>query len=73
MLEAHRRTHHFRAPSCLCAYLDETDYTETVIGLVEVARGDSDGNHDSILNGQYVAICERRRCGYSRKYTSSLP
>ncbi|TEB24924.1 hypothetical protein FA13DRAFT_1714230 [Coprinellus micaceus] len=49
MLESYRRTHHFRAPSC----------------LFEVARGDADGNHDSILNGQYVAVCERRRCGYS--------
>ncbi|TEB19267.1 hypothetical protein FA13DRAFT_1719021 [Coprinellus micaceus] len=66
MLESYRRTHMFQAPSCLCAFLDKVDYTESVIGIIEVATGgNADENHDSILNGQYVAVCERRRCGYS--------
>lgn len=68
MLEAFRRTHDFRAPSCLCAFLDDEDYSESVIGIVEVARGNADGNHDSIMNGQYVAACARQRCGYFRKF-----
>ena len=67
MLESCRRTHYFRAPSCLCAFLDNANYTESVIGIVEAARGpDDSGIYGPILNGQYVAVCERRRCGYSR-------
>ncbi|KAH6873870.1 hypothetical protein BKA70DRAFT_1240910 [Coprinopsis sp. MPI-PUGE-AT-0042] len=35
-LESHRRTHHFQAPSCLCAHLDRQLYTESRIGVVHV-------------------------------------
>ncbi|KAH6909501.1 hypothetical protein BKA70DRAFT_1221741 [Coprinopsis sp. MPI-PUGE-AT-0042] len=35
-LESHRQTHHFQAPSCLCAYLDFKPYTESRIGIVHV-------------------------------------
>ncbi|KAH6885169.1 hypothetical protein BKA70DRAFT_1445251 [Coprinopsis sp. MPI-PUGE-AT-0042] len=60
-LEDHRRTHQFRAPSCLCAYLDRKHYTESSIGVVHVpmklARASS-------LNGEYTAECATGRCGY---------
>lgn len=65
-LEKIRRTHHFKAPSCLCAFLDGTAYTEARIGVVETLTQDRIRNQ-SILHGEYVAICARRRCGYFRE------
>ncbi|KAJ3518774.1 hypothetical protein NMY22_g13513 [Coprinellus aureogranulatus] len=64
MLQEFRRTHHFRGPSCLCAFLDDEDYTEAIIGIVEVAQDDTAGGNGSAMNGQYVAACERQRCGF---------
>lgn len=57
MLEAYQRSHEFRAPCCLCAFIDDGEYTESEIGIVEAV-------HPTILTGQYVALCARRRCGY---------
>ncbi|TFK28678.1 hypothetical protein FA15DRAFT_700885 [Coprinopsis marcescibilis] len=59
-LEGHRRTHFFRAPNCLCAYLLDQPYIEAQIGLVYAPRG----REGSILNGEYVAECATKRCGY---------
>ncbi|KAH6897574.1 hypothetical protein BKA70DRAFT_1438176 [Coprinopsis sp. MPI-PUGE-AT-0042] len=60
-LEAHRSTHHFRAPSCLCARIDEASYSESRIGLVHVPIKLTAG---SSLNGEYTAECATGRCGY---------
>ncbi|KAJ3526684.1 hypothetical protein NMY22_g10069 [Coprinellus aureogranulatus] len=62
-LEGLRRTHRFRAPSCLCALLEQSNYTEARIGIVETATSDAFRNQ-SLLHGEYVATCARQRCGY---------
>ncbi|TEB22935.1 hypothetical protein FA13DRAFT_1798511 [Coprinellus micaceus] len=62
-LESFRRTHRFRAPSCLCALLDGAVYTESRIGIVETVTSDTFRNQ-SVLNGEYVATCAEQRCGY---------
>lgn len=68
MLESFRRTHDFRAPSCLCAFLDEKEYTESLIGMAAGASGTSNGlAADTSLSGEYVAVCARQRCGYTRE------
>ncbi|KAJ3492751.1 hypothetical protein NMY22_g20308 [Coprinellus aureogranulatus] len=48
-LESYRRTHHFRGPCCLCAFLDDKDYTEAQIAIVEVLTADEGRNH-CVLN-----------------------
>jgi hypothetical protein len=68
-LESHRRTHDFRAPCCLCALEQGSDYTESRIGLVNIplkGRG-------AFLNGEYVAECAMGRCGYFGTLVSSVP
>ncbi|TEB28678.1 hypothetical protein FA13DRAFT_1711687 [Coprinellus micaceus] len=62
-LESFRRTHRLRAPSCLCALLEGTKYTEARFAIVETVNGDSDRNQ-CVLNGEYVATCAKKRCGY---------
>ncbi|TFK16494.1 hypothetical protein FA15DRAFT_711757 [Coprinopsis marcescibilis] len=65
-LENHRQTHEFQAPCCLCPALkkgsDAEIYTETRIGLVQVAPKVQYGRHP--LNGQYAVQCARNHCGY---------
>ncbi|KAJ3543473.1 hypothetical protein NMY22_g3125 [Coprinellus aureogranulatus] len=63
-MESFRRTHWFRGPCCLCALLDGEGYTEARIGIVEVKTEDKDRNQ-SILHGEYVAVCAKQRCGYT--------
>ncbi|KAF6742417.1 hypothetical protein DFP72DRAFT_1081954 [Ephemerocybe angulata] len=65
-LQDHRRTHWFRAPCCLCAYLDGEDYTECSIGIVEtLPMPDQDPDRNRVvMNGEYVATCATDRCGY---------
>lgn len=53
-LEEYRRHHELRAPSCLCAFADNVEYTESRIGIVQGGK----------QGGVYVAECERSRCGY---------
>lgn len=72
MLEDYQMTHHFLSPCCLCAFLDAKDYVEASIGIIQEARPDS-GEATSFLNGQYVAICAKRRCGYIRVLLCLLP
>ncbi|KAH6879568.1 hypothetical protein BKA70DRAFT_1474922 [Coprinopsis sp. MPI-PUGE-AT-0042] len=60
-LEAHRRTHHFLAPSCLCASLFNEPYIESRIGLVHVPIKLTP---TSSLSGEYTAECATGRCGY---------
>lgn len=70
MLEEHQRTHHFWAPCCFCTFLGEEGgrYTESVIGVVEDARlASGEVQPECYLNGQYVALCAERRCGYFRQ------
>ena len=62
-LEAFRRTHKLIGPSCLCAFLDGSDYTETRIGVVETASG-YHGRDRFNVHGEYIAICAKQRCGY---------
>ncbi|TEB34013.1 hypothetical protein FA13DRAFT_1789204 [Coprinellus micaceus] len=62
-LESFRRTNRFRAPSCLCAFIEGTVYTESRIGIVETVTDDTFRNQ-SVLNGEYVATCAKQRCGY---------
>ncbi|KAH6905105.1 hypothetical protein BKA70DRAFT_1431191 [Coprinopsis sp. MPI-PUGE-AT-0042] len=59
-LESYRRTHHFLSPCCLCAAELDEDYIEARIGLVHVPSA----AHGSFMNGEYVAECALRRCGY---------
>ncbi|KAH6907333.1 hypothetical protein BKA70DRAFT_1428306 [Coprinopsis sp. MPI-PUGE-AT-0042] len=59
-LEDHRRTHHFTAPSCLCAISLDEAYVEARIGLAMV----SPGGRGFELFGEYVAQCALNRCGY---------
>ncbi|KAH6897575.1 hypothetical protein BKA70DRAFT_1438178 [Coprinopsis sp. MPI-PUGE-AT-0042] len=59
-LESHRRTHYFYAPCCLCALDWDEFYVESRIGIVQVPSG----SHGSFMNGEYVAECALRRCGY---------
>ena len=66
-LEAHRRSHEFQGPCCLCAFLDRRQYTEAEIGIVEIAGG-NDGEKRTVLEGEYVAICAKRRCGFFREF-----
>lgn len=71
-LEAHRRTHEFRSPCCLCAADGthpsgfDSSYIESQIGLVRThpdhLRQTEYGRYN--LNGEYVAVCAQRRCGY---------
>ncbi|TEB30834.1 hypothetical protein FA13DRAFT_1710106 [Coprinellus micaceus] len=58
------RTHELRAPSCLCAILDHTDYSECKIGIAESIISTEHGRSLSVLNGEYVATCASRRCGF---------
>ena len=67
MLEDYQKSHEFRAPCCLCASLDGAEYTESAIGIVEEAHPGS-GENGSFMNGQYVALCSARRCGYIREW-----
>ncbi|KAH6871598.1 hypothetical protein BKA70DRAFT_1451077 [Coprinopsis sp. MPI-PUGE-AT-0042] len=62
-LEDHRRTHHFTAPCCLCAISMHEGYTESKIGLVLVAPGETRTD----VNGEYVAQCALNKCGYFSK------
>lgn len=63
MLADFRRTHMFRAPCCLCPFMDgSSDYVETFIGVVEVAH-----HQPNELHGEYVAVCSSQRCGYLRQ------
>ncbi|KAH6919054.1 hypothetical protein BKA70DRAFT_1417051 [Coprinopsis sp. MPI-PUGE-AT-0042] len=64
-LEGHRRTHQFRAPSCLCAFLDRKLYTESSIGVVHVPM---ELSKSSSLNGEYTAECATGRCGYLERF-----
>jgi hypothetical protein len=69
-LEAHRRTHHFRSPCCLCAHLDGKSYIESKIGIVQLpvqlARASS-------LSGEYTAECASGRCGYLGEFLDVFP
>ena len=48
--------------------MDDLEYTESAIGIVEEARPDSaNGEAQLLLNGQYVAVCAKQRCGYTRE------
>ncbi|TEB38581.1 hypothetical protein FA13DRAFT_1784901 [Coprinellus micaceus] len=67
-LEGHRRSHTFRGPSCLCAFLDGGEYAETQFGIVEGIRGAGLARNGSVLNGEYVAVCARNRCGYFQQF-----
>ncbi|KAJ3540837.1 hypothetical protein NMY22_g4128 [Coprinellus aureogranulatus] len=48
--ESLRRTHHFRGPCCLCAFLDDKDYTESRIAISEVILASS-GENGALVNG----------------------
>ncbi|KAF6741670.1 hypothetical protein DFP72DRAFT_1083356 [Ephemerocybe angulata] len=64
-LEEYRRKHHFKAPCCLCAIVEE-EYTEATIGVVEslpMPHADPDRNRP-IMHGEYVASCAKGECGY---------
>ncbi|KAH6866051.1 hypothetical protein BKA70DRAFT_1454641 [Coprinopsis sp. MPI-PUGE-AT-0042] len=71
-LEAHRRTHEFRSPCCLCAADGthpsgfESSYTEAQIGIVTKLPNEGLQSEYGCyaLTGEYVAICAQRRCGY---------
>jgi hypothetical protein len=67
-LEAYRRTHHFKGPCCLCAFVTRKPYIETRIGIVESFNGDEDRNR-SVLHGEYVATCATQTCGYFREHS----
>ncbi|KAF6747586.1 hypothetical protein DFP72DRAFT_854352 [Ephemerocybe angulata] len=67
LLQDHCRTHIFRAPCCLCSYLEGGGYTESRIGLVETRTRTDAG---SSLNGEYVATCAINECGY---FATPLP
>ena len=71
--EAHKRTHDFRTPCCLCAFLDNDEYTESHVGVVESLVGENHVQSRSISNGEYIAVCGRNRCGYfGQSFMSSL-
>lgn len=59
-LESHRRTHYFLAPCCLCAPALNEVYVESCIALVHVPSG----GPGALLNGEYIAECALRQCGY---------
>lgn len=65
-LEAYRRTHYFKAPCCLCAFVENRNYSEARIGIVESFNGNEDRNR-SVLHGEYVATCAAQACGYFRE------
>ncbi|KAH6903038.1 hypothetical protein BKA70DRAFT_1228191 [Coprinopsis sp. MPI-PUGE-AT-0042] len=52
-LEEYRRYHEFRAPSCLCAFVNGVEYTESRIGVVSGGK----------QGGAYAAECEERHVG----------
>ena len=57
-LLAHRQTHTFKAPCCLCASVDPNlGYTETAIMVSD--RGE--------FVAEYVAKCALQACGYLSK------
>ncbi|KAJ3550551.1 hypothetical protein NMY22_g399 [Coprinellus aureogranulatus] len=60
LLDHHRHTHSFLAPSCPCALLDGKSYTESKIGLVQQVSQPPTAE----CLGQYAAICAEQRCGY---------
>ncbi|TEB28541.1 hypothetical protein FA13DRAFT_1711826 [Coprinellus micaceus] len=63
-LGAYRRIHLFRAPCCLCAFLDKKGYTEAHIATVEVLTQDGDRNR-CLRNGEIIAQCASQRCGFT--------
>ncbi|KAJ3546575.1 hypothetical protein NMY22_g1996 [Coprinellus aureogranulatus] len=72
-LESFRRTHEFRAPCCLCPFLDQSyQHKEAVIGIIEVAHSLLDTSH-STFDGEYVAVCAAQRCGYSLRLEIFYP
>lgn len=60
-LDEYRYTHAFKGPSCLCAYLDASSFTEAKIGLVQTLGL---GENPAACLGQYAAVCAKQRCGY---------
>jgi hypothetical protein len=52
--------HYFVAPCCLCAFQLNEMYTECRIAVVQVPFG----SPGAFLNGEYVAECALRKCGY---------
>ena len=62
-LSAHRLTHMFLGPSCLCAFLDASNHKEAVMGLAQIVM-DPESKHRGEYLGQYVAMCAEQRCGY---------
>ncbi|KAG2741805.1 hypothetical protein P692DRAFT_20880194 [Suillus brevipes Sb2] len=57
-LAAHRRSHRFRGPRCLCAFIDGDDDTSNhhEAALIVLARGPH--------AGEYAACCAMSKCGY---------
>lgn len=62
-LEALRRSHVFRNPCCLCAVINGRTYPEAEIAIVKLDKGEDECSL-SVLDGEYVAICAKRRCGF---------
>ncbi|KAH6913009.1 hypothetical protein BKA70DRAFT_1422552 [Coprinopsis sp. MPI-PUGE-AT-0042] len=61
-LEEYRRCHNISNPCCLCAYINDSTYTETRIGVVGVSK---EGEDNKRTSGAYIAECAKQICGYS--------
>ncbi|KAG1740103.1 hypothetical protein EDD22DRAFT_959248 [Suillus occidentalis] len=55
-LVAHRNSHQFRGPYCLCGFIDDRDPGHYEAAIVVSTRGPN--------AGEYVACCASSKCGY---------
>jgi hypothetical protein len=55
-LAAHRRSHQFRGPRCLCAFIDDDTSNHHEAAIIALTRGPH--------VGEYVACCAMSKCGY---------
>ena len=62
-LERFRRMHYYRAPNCFCSLEFDVPYVETKISLVVAPPSGAQGSL-AFLNGEYIAECALKRCGY---------
>lgn len=63
-LAAHRRSHQFQGPHCLCALIDEDPSSHCEAAMIMLTQG--------AHAGEDVACCASSKCGYIGKLSSTV-